>query len=177
MKIKVLSHENFDAICYKHGLDDDTLDEMVSQENYLYAFISIIGTPECRKYYLEDETSHWFKREHLNVLNLEFDDVTEDLNWKGHLFKAMTEKQADQCIEFLEKNKGKIFYIHCKAGISRSGAFGRFIFDFYNQDKVYKEEEFEKDNSHIRPNNHVLRLLKRAFYKKHGLFVDENRDF
>ena len=89
----------------------------------------------------------------------------------------MTEKQADQCIEFLEKNKGKIFYIHCKAGISRSGAFGRFIFDFYNQDKVYKEEEFEKDNSHIRPNSHVLRLLKRAFYKKHELFVDENRDF
>ena len=41
MKIKVLSHEDFDVMCYKHGLNDDTLDEMTSQENYLYALYQL----------------------------------------------------------------------------------------------------------------------------------------
>ena len=63
----------------------------------------------------------------------------------------------------LKEIKGKFFYIHCKAGISRSGALVDLFFDFYNQDKIYKEDEFERDNAHIRPNNHVLRLLKRSY--------------
>ena len=43
------------------------------------AFISIIGTEECRKYYLEEDTNHWFSNcTEDNVLNLEFDDVNEE---------------------------------------------------------------------------------------------------
>ena len=167
--IRILSHEDFDVICYKMNVYDYNVNDF----NDTYAFISIIGTEECRKYYLEDETGHWFKEEHPNVLNLEFDDVTEDLNWKGHLFKAMSEEQADKCVDFIEKNKGKIFYIHCKAGISRSGAVGKFIFDFFNENGCYDENDFEYFNRHIRPNNHVLTLLKRSFYKKNDMFTDE----
>ena len=172
MLIRTYSHEDFDIICYKSGINDSNVEEQKD-----CAFISIIGTEECRKYYLEDETSHWFKEEHPNVLNLEFDDVTKDINWKGHIFKAMTEEQADKVVEFIEANKGKEFRIHCLAGISRSGAVSRFIFDFFNQDKTYDESDFEYFNRHIRPNNHVLTLLKRAYYKKYGMFVDENKDF
>lgn len=172
MQIRTYSHEDFDVMCYKNALNDD----MVNEVNSTHAFISIIGTEECRKYYLEDDTTHWFKKEHNNVLNLEFDDVTEDLDWNGHLFKAMTEEQANRCVDFIEKNKGKNFYIHCKAGISRSGAISRFIFDFYNEKKCYYESDFEYFNRHIRPNNHVLTLLKRAYYKKHNLFADNNNE-
>lgn len=172
MKIQVVSHEMFDSLCYDDGLNDENVDKVETR-----AFISIIGTEECRKYYLEDETTHWFKEEHNNVLNLEFDDVTEDTNWNGKVFKAMTEKQADKCIDFIERNKEKDFLIHCKAGISRSGAFGQFIYDFFSNKNENDKKDFERYNSHIRPNNHVLRLLKRSFYKKNGLFVDKNKDF
>lgn len=173
MIIKTLSHELFDTNCYKLGVYDDNVNGLINTT----AFISIIGTKECRKYYLEDGTGHWFKKNHPNVLNLEFDDVTEDIVWNGHNFLAMNEEQAKQCVEFIENNKGKNFYIHCRAGISRSGAVSQFIYDFYNQDNIYDEENFKRFNSHIRPNNHVLRLLKRAFYEKNNLFVDENIDF
>lgn len=172
MIIRVFSHENFDVMCLKNNLNDDTV-----EINKNTAYISIICTEECRKYYLEDDTGHWFKKEHSNVLNLDFDDITEDRMYKGHLFKAMNEEQGDKCIEFIENNKNKNFEIHCTAGISRSGAVAQFIFEFYNQDKVYSESDFEYFNRHIRPNNHVLTLLKRAYYKKYGLFVDENKDF
>lgn len=173
MQIRTYPHEDFNVMCYQRKLDDSNVESVNDTE----AFISIIGTKECRKYYLEDETGHWFIDEHSNVLNLEFDDVTDDLVWHGHLFKAMNEEQADKCIDFIEKNKGKNIYVHCKAGISRSGAVSQFIFDFYNKDNIYNESDFEYFNRHIRPNNHVLTLLKRAYYKKYGLFVDENKDF
>ena len=97
--------------------------------------------------------------------------------YKGHLFKAMSEEQAEKCVDFIEKNKGKHFEVHCTAGISRSGAVCQFIFDFFNENKCYSEEDFNYFNRHINPNNHVLTLLKRVFYKKNGLFVDENKDF
>lgn len=82
------------------------------------AFISIIGTEECRKYYLEEDTNHWFNNcTEDNVLNLEFDDVNEDIViWKGHTFYGITDEQAEQIVDFIEKHKGKDFYIHCRAG-------------------------------------------------------------
>lgn len=169
MQIRTYSHSDFDVMCYKRGLDDNNVDNIKDTE----AFISIICTPQCRKYYLEDDTDHWFKKEHPNVLNLEFDDVTEDVEWHGHTFLAMTEVQAKKCIDFIEQNEGKNFNIHCTAGISRSGAFSRFIFDFYNENNTYNESDFEYFNRHIRPNNHILTLLKRTFYEKNGLFTDE----
>lgn len=172
MIIRAFSHENFDIMCLNKGLNDDNIENIKDT-----AYISIICTEECRKYYLEDDTAHWFVKEHPNVLNLDFDDIVEDRMYKGHLFKAMSEEQAEKCVDFIEKNKGKHFEVHCTAGISRSGAVCQFIFDFFNENKCYSEEDFNYFNRHINPNNHVLTLLKRAFYKKNGLFVEENKDF
>lgn len=172
MKIRTLSHNDFDCLCYQRDIYDDNVETRKDD-----AFISIIGTEECRKYYLEDDDDHWFKKDHDNVLNLEFDDITEDITWKGHKFLAITEKQADKIIDFISKNKGKNFYVHCKAGISRSGAVSTFIYSFFNDNGIYDKHDFEKYNSHIRPNNYVLTLLKRKFYERNGMFVDENMDF
>jgi predicted protein tyrosine phosphatase len=128
------------------------------------AYISIEATEECRKYYLEEEKED-FDNEHIlnssdNVLNLEFDDITSDHIYKGHLFKAISEKQAEEIVEFIERNLGKMFIVHCKAGRSRSQAVGRFIVDFYD----YDEEEPLLST----PNITVLGELKRAYYKIHG---------
>ena len=78
------------------------------------------------------------KKNHINVLNLEFDDVTEDTEFNGHLLKAMTEEQAQKCVDFIENNIGKHIYIHCRAGISRSGAIAKFIVEFYNENNIRK---------------------------------------
>ena len=169
MRIIAYPHEQFDAKCYSLDLYDYNVE---NDENH--AFISIIGTEECRKYYFEDDETHWFKKNHTNVLNLEFDDVTEDTEYKGHLLKSMTEEQAQKCVDFIENNIGKHIYIHCRAGISRSGAIAKFIIDFYNGNNIYNVSDFEFYNRHINPNNHVLTLLKRVYYKKHGLFDEEN---
>lgn len=161
--IYVFSHDEFDILCKNMGWDDSNVESLND-----YAFISIVGTEACRKEYLQDETSHWFKNEHSNVLNLEFDDLEKDLTWHGFEFKAMTEDDAKKSLEFIEQNIGKNFYIHCKAGASRSQGFFRAIVDLFND--VYKEDCGRNDNPCLTPNNHVVRLLKRAFYEKNHIF-------
>ena len=75
-----------------------------------------------------------------NVLNLTFDDAspvafrvealaeTFELS-DGRTIYFFTPEMAKKSVEFIKKNKGKDFYIHCSAGISRSQAFVRFIED------------------------------------------------
>lgn len=160
MRIRTLQHEVFDEKCYKLNV----FDYNVRDYNHL-AFISIIGTSSIEG---DEELLHWFQENHDNVLNLEFDDITEDLIINGVELHAMSDEQAIQCVDFIEKNIGKDFYIHCRAGVSRSGAVSQFICDiFRNQVDI---EDFRQNNGHIRPNNHVLTILKRAFYQKNGMF-------
>lgn len=46
-------------------------------------------------------------------------------------FRNMTPKQADEAIQFIEKNYGKDFFLHCLRGTSRSGAFDKFLGEYY----------------------------------------------
>ena len=154
------SHNDFDEICETNGWNDDNVEELTDK-----AFISIISSKECQKYYLEENEAHWFKRDHPNVLNLEFDDITEDTIYHGHQFVAMTEDQANKIFDFTEKNIGKNFYLHCRAGISRSGAVCTFILQMYQD--IYIQHF--SDMCRMRPNIHVLTLLKRCYYEKYGL--------
>lgn len=160
--ITVFSHKNFDRYCMDMLLTDEVV-EMCNDK----AFISIIGTEECQKYYLEEEEKHFFKENHPNVINLEFDDLDKDIEYKGHTFKAMSQEQADKLYQFIEYNKDKDFYIHCRAGVSRSCAVGRYIHDVYGgfKDIIYL-------NNNIAPsyNVHVHALLKRAYYNN-NLFI------
>ena len=71
VKINVLSHKAFDNTMRDFNINDTNVDNKTD-----LAFISIIGTEECLKYYLhEEDTKHYFNNEHTNVLNLDFDDI------------------------------------------------------------------------------------------------------
>ena len=137
-KITVVSQCVFDEMMAKRNLDDSNVDEIKDE-----AFISIIGTKECLEHYLhEPDTVHWFKDGHDNVLNLDFDDIAEDIVHDGHTYKAMSNEQAEKAVEFIERNIGKDFTIHCRAGMSRSQGVGCFIHDMY---EGYSDESLLRD--------------------------------
>lgn len=167
LKVFVYSHVNFDLFCRGKDYNDENVDDVKDT-----AFISIIGTDDCLKYYNElDTTHHWFSREHDNVINLKFDDVEEDLDYKGYHFKTINEKQAEDLYKFIEKNLGKNFYIHCKAGKSRSQAVFSYIQSMYPN--LYKDCVYNIQNPCLTPNQSVVRALKHQFYNEHGLFETE----
>ena len=123
-RLNCYSHLDFDNLCRTNGWDDNNIPEDS-------AFISIIGTKECR----EEYEVHWFKEDHDNVLNLEFDDISiEELTWNECKFTGITKEQAVRCVNFIDNNIGRNFYIHCKAGKSRSQGVVRFILDMYKED-------------------------------------------
>lgn len=172
----VYSHADFGKFCESLNLNDDNVTES------RYAFISIIGSKDVINDYLcEPDTKHYFNCNHSNVLNLCFDDVSEDFTFsfksgtdgsgekKEIHFYAMTDVDADRCVDFIEKNIGKTFIVHCWAGVSRSQAIFRFITDCYEK---YKNCKGNLDNPCLTPNQDVVRKLKRAFYRRIGTYVE-----
>lgn len=93
-KLYCYSHTEFDMMCSSCGWNDDNLPSNS-------CFISIIGTPECQKYYLEEDELHWFKKDNSSVvLNLEFDDIpSQEIEWKGHKFLGITQEQAAEVVD------------------------------------------------------------------------------
>ncbi len=165
-KILVYSRENF-----KNFLDK-------FRERLDVAIISIECTGECRKYYMK-EVKNIQDNEHLlpssyRVLNLDFDDLTQDKEWKGHLFKAISEDQAKDIIDFVERNIGKDIVIHCGAGKSRSQGVFRAILDLYSE--YYQESPENKENPCLTPNIEVVAKIKRAYRerKQHFWFDFQN---
>ena len=154
-KIVVLSHYLFDEKMKEWGLNNRNVDNLKDT-----AFISIIGTKECLKYYLDEgETKHFFMNNHENVLNLDFDDISTDVNYDGHIFKTMRMEQAEKAVDFIEDmvNQGRTtFYIHCRAGKSRSQGVVRYILD------SFPDYDFEErpENPCTTPNYDVTSKLK-----------------
>lgn len=172
MKVTVLSHYLFDRKMMEMGLNDDNV------EKSNMAFISIIGTLECLEYYLEEgDTKHYFG-DHPNVLNLEFDDIGDDVMYNGHHFKTMRMEQAEKAVDFIEKaikNKVEHIYIHCRAGMSRSRAFGEFIYRYCKEHDI--ELDYEDRDDYTTVLNHgVLRRLEHAYFKKYRLRFYEEED-
>jgi len=172
MRVTVLSHYLFDEKMKSLGLNDGNV------ETSNQAFISIIGTPECLVYYLDKrETKHYFG-EHPNVLNLEFDDIEDDVMYNGHHFKTMRMNQAEKSVDFIEdivnKNVDDIF-IHCRAGMSRSRAFGEFIYRYCKEHEIPLEYN-DRDDYTTMYNQGVLRRLNHAYWKKHSLSFYEDGD-
>lgn len=158
MKIIILSQDNFNTIMEKSGMSDKTVD---SKTNAM--FISINDCPING----EQQMIPYFKSNHTNVLTLYFDDVTEDIidpkygDIKTGVFaKAMTEEQGQQIVDFVSKINPDIIeyvFVHCAAGISRSGAVGTFIKDYFPNH--VNKDEFKNTNKYIHPNPHILRIL------------------
>jgi len=98
-------------------------------------------------------------------LNLRFDDIDETTynrmepkeQAKIILF---SNEHAKQIIEFVDKMKDQIVYfvINCEAGISRSGAVGTWLCDYWG----LNYEQFRLNHRHIMPNGYVLRVLRRV---------------
>ena len=111
MYIHVLPKLKFDKLMKKEGWNDNNIPTDK-------AFISICCLPNIKKNYLEDYKhiidEHWFKESHPNVLNIDFDDITEDKReTRFGMSYGMTDKDADMIVEFAKKNADKKdFYIH-----------------------------------------------------------------
>jgi predicted protein tyrosine phosphatase len=140
------------------------------------AYISISASKDCAIEYFHDisEADHYLPDSD-NVLNLNFDDITQDFTFKNECGKdvtyhAISEKQAKLTIEFIEKNIGKNIIIHCRAGKSRSQAICRAIYDCYGN--VYEPNKFNSHNPCETQNPDVLAKIKRAFYEKNGMFQE-----
>lgn len=165
MKLKVLPHYLFDEEMKKMKLDDSNV------ENCNMAFISIIGTPDCLTYYLnEGDTKHYFG-EHPNVLNLEFDDISGDVLYNGHHFKTITMKQAEKTVDFIEKmiRSGiDVIECHCRAAFSRSRAVAEFIYRYCKEHDIDVEYSDRNDYTTML-NQGVLRRLNHAYWKKHNI--------
>lgn len=157
------------------GLNDTNVEETN------FAFISIIGTDECIKYYIKEDDKHYFEN-HTNVLNLEFDDCGEhDIMYNGHHFKTMNMTQAERTVDFIEdmvKKGVETFYIHCKAGYSRSRAVGEFVYR-YCKEKDIDVEYTDRLEYMTHLSDGVLRRLNHAYWKKHGFapYEDENQSY
>ena len=167
-RIAVQSHKMFDLFCLSRKLDDSNVEEDRNS-----AFISIIGTPACLTEYLDEPyTKHWLSENHENVLNLDFDDISQDeYEWKGNTFYGMSMQQASDTVDFVERmiaDGNRDFYIHCRAGISRSAAVGAWLRDFY-PDYFFGEYLLRHGYNHD-----VYAKLSRAYYLKHGIFKEEN---
>lgn len=167
--ITVFSKVLFDKFCKTHQYNDANIENINDT-----AFISIIGTENCQKYYLNEIEEHYFKYNHPNVLNIEFDDIDANMMYKGYWFLTLSKLQAKELFNFIENNIEKNFVIHCRAGMSRSGAIGTFIYNMY-------KEQFELNvvnsrNGKTTPNINVLTLLKEEYYNKYGWPFDENNE-
>lgn len=101
---------------------------------------------------------------HGNVCKLCFDDVTEKDT--DPIFIHFNQKLAKKIVDFIMNIKddgSKNFYVHCDAGVSRSGAVGFLLNEWFNKFIAINEEDnefFKKTNSHISPNPEVMRTLK-----------------
>ena len=77
--------------------------------------------------------------------------------WEGQ--KLFTEEQAKQVLDFVEGlAPDATLYVHCQAGISRSGAIGLFIAENYTNQNT---QAWRRRHSRINPNSHVYSLLRR----------------
>jgi len=135
MKAYIFSKRLFDKFMSENGIVTPPSD---------MAVVSIGEPTESEHYFTDSE----------NVLNIDFFDVN---GYEVEGIKGMDDSQAEVVFRFMENNIGKDFYIHCRAGVSRSQAVGRFLSDIYGYEVVSVAQ------NGAFPNQHVLSLLKQKY--------------
>ena len=152
MKVRVMSKNHFDKLLPRINVFDQTVEEQNC------AFISIIGS--------DPEEKSYFNNDHPNVLRLVFDDITSEEKISmiklGQSNRVLFCKEdAEKIIDFVDRNKDKYeCFVHCAAGVSRSGAVGTFINDLCQYESF---EAFARSNSQIKPNFYILAALRRVY--------------
>ena len=168
--IRIYPQLEFDEMMEKMGLNDENIENETD-----LAIISICGCKDAIAFW-GDTDEHWFKQNHSNVLNLDFDDVYEEnidytVNADGeekiYHFNGMKMEQAREAIKFIEANLGKNFIVHCRAGQSRSQGFFRFMVNNYSD--YFSYVSGNPYRLCFTPNSLVVSQLKRAYMEKEGL--------
>ena len=97
-----------------------------------------------------------------NLLKLWFDDFSKPTTWNGMEDKLFTADDARNVVAFIKEKQDDVdtFIVHCTAGISRSGAVGMFIKDYFGC-------EIESENSLI-PNPLVSAELRKFSWWSDG---------
>lgn len=138
IRVDVLSKDEFHSMIVKNGLNEAIVSSIPKT-----IFVSIM-----------DSGNKPFLRNNSNYLNLEFDDVKDDIPGEA---KTLSAKQAREFNKFLRLNKGaRRCFIHCSAGVSRSGSLGQYIVDQLKGDTDY----FKSQNQYIDVKRHFIKRLE-----------------
>ncbi len=104
-----------------------------------------------------------------NVLKLQFDDAVADSAGNLILFN---EEMAKQIVAFIaDIDKSRELFINCAAGVSRSGAVGEVLNEYFNkylENNAPDDYYFTLYNRQIQGNSLVRRLLRKALYENNG---------
>ena len=103
----------------------------------------------------KDDPANYYQGD---ILKLKFHDLTKEYAVLEKQPVLMDENQAKQIIDFIQKNAGQNFIIHCCAGVSRSVAVASFMRDFMGYNVKYTEVHDDQFR-----NVHVYNMLKKVY--------------
>ena len=102
-----------------------------------------------------------------NILKLRFDDAVED---PGHTLVLFDAAMAGEIVRFVRRiDTDCLLFVNCGAGVSRSGAVGEVLNDYFNRYLGFNapdDEYFRRLNPQILPNPRVRRVLRDALFGK-----------
>lgn len=124
-----------------------------------------------------------------NILKLQFDDAVEDAGHtrvtfdggtvgkdpqgyyrvdNGHALVLFDADIAGEIVRFIRKiDTSRLLFVNCGAGISRSGAVGEVLNDYFNKYLEFNaldDEYFRRLNRQIQGNPLVRRVLRRTLF-------------
>ena len=118
-----------------------------------HAFISILDEDNDEKLYPETD----------NFLQVKMWDIDKRVvTDKGKVFELPSDEELIKIVEFCEKHKDKDFFVHCSAGISRSGAVAKYLNETYNftpEDMYFEFRQLYTNNPQIIPNIYIFKRL------------------
>jgi predicted protein tyrosine phosphatase len=122
-------------------------------------FISIAGIADGCEY-----PCPFLTKDSKRVLHLLFDDVTESYIDDPSI-RIFDNEHAKKIVEFAKRiPTDAVLYVNCAAGISRSGAVGSCLNDYFNNGNVEDFNNFKEVNPQIQPNPYVKRILNKELY-------------
>lgn len=126
-------------------------------------------------------SNHFYDYDFEHSVRIAYSDVPQKEDWKDFievffddtvpsrlvedpriLDIPMSEDQAEEIAEFIDKYRHGTFIVHCDAGMSRSTAVGAYMERWFNADVDYIETGMAGD---LYKNIHVYNLLNRTKLK------------